>query len=82
MPLQCDVCQCIKDFVRDKESFHTGVLSVLCDILGNSISYFFTQEDVFDELCKLLFVNQEFNIEIVSETFHESSLPNNSPSWA
>lgn len=47
------------------------------DILGNSINYFFTQEDVFDELCKLLFVNQEINIEIISETFHEASLPKN-----
>lgn len=47
------------------------------DILGNSISYFFTQEDVFDELCKLLFVNQELNIEVISETFHEASLPKN-----
>ena len=45
------------------------------NILGNSISYFFTQENVFDELCKLLFVNQEVNIEIISETFYESSLP-------
>ena len=47
------------------------------DILGNSINYFFTQEDVFDELCKLLFVNQEINIEVISETFYEASLPKN-----
>lgn len=45
------------------------------DILGKSINYFFTQEDVFDELCKLLFVNQEVSIEIISETFHEALLP-------
>ena len=47
------------------------------DILGNSIHYFFTQEEVFDELCKLLFVNQDINLEIISETFHEASLPHN-----
>ncbi len=47
------------------------------DILGNSINYFFTQDDVFDELCKLLFVNQEINTEVISETFHEASLPKN-----
>jgi len=47
------------------------------EILGNSIKYFFTQEDVFDELAKLLFVNQEINLDIISDTFHEASLPKN-----
>ncbi len=46
------------------------------DILGNSISYFFTQEEVFDELCKLLFINQKIDIEVISEAFYEAALPN------
>ncbi|WP_167605361.1 NACHT domain-containing protein [Maribellus sediminis] len=45
------------------------------DILGNSISYFFTQEEVFDELCKLLFVNQDINLDIISDSFYEATLP-------
>lgn len=45
------------------------------DILGNSISYFFTQEEVFDELCKLLFINQNVNPEIIRNSFDDSALP-------
>ena len=46
------------------------------DILGNSISYFFTQEEVFNELCKLLFVNQNVNPEVISQSFDDATLPN------
>lgn len=45
------------------------------DILGNSISYFFTKEEVFDELCKLLFVNQNVNPDVISQSFDDASLP-------
>jgi len=61
---------CIQDTAKNFEKKYP-------DVLGNSISYFFTQDDVFDELCKLLFVNQQINIDIISETFHEASLPTN-----
>lgn len=46
------------------------------DILGNSISYFFTKEEVFNELCKLLFVNQNVNPEVIIQSFDDSTLPN------
>lgn len=45
------------------------------DVLGNSISYFFTQEEVFDELCKLLFINQKVNAEVISKAFDNTTLP-------
>lgn len=45
------------------------------DILGNSIAYFFTQEDVFEELIKLLFVNQKVNAEIIAQSFDTTTLP-------
>ncbi len=45
------------------------------DILGNSIDYFFKNEEVFDELCKLLFINQNVNEEIIAQNFDESTLP-------
>lgn len=47
------------------------------DILGNSISYFFTKEEVFEELCKLLFVNQKVNITVISKSFDTDTLPAN-----
>ena len=45
------------------------------DILGNSIGYFFTQEEVFGELIKLLFVNQKVNKEVIAQSFDTSTLP-------
>ena len=45
------------------------------DILGNSINYFFTQEEVFGELIKLLFVNQIVNEEVIAQFFDNSTLP-------
>ena len=45
------------------------------DILGNSINYFFTEEEVFGELIKLLFVNQIVNTEVISQSFDTSTLP-------
>jgi hypothetical protein len=45
------------------------------DILGNSIAYFFTQEEVFEELIKLLFVNQKVNEEVIAQFFDISTLP-------
>lgn len=45
------------------------------DILANSITYFFTKDEVFDELCKLLFVNQNVNSEVISKSFDNTTLP-------
>lgn len=45
------------------------------DILGNSISYFFTKPEVFDELGKLLFIDQNINLEIIDQSFDSSTLP-------
>jgi len=45
------------------------------DILDNSIGYFFTQEDVFEELMKLLFINQKVNTEIIAQSFDTATLP-------
>ena len=45
------------------------------DILGNSVNYFFTQEEVFGELIKLLFVNQIVNEEVIAQSFDTSTLP-------
>lgn len=47
------------------------------NLLGNSIEYFFTQEEVFNELCKLLFVNQKVNLDIIAQSFDETTLPHN-----
>lgn len=33
MPLECDPCICPTNFLRDKESFQTGVLRLLCTII-------------------------------------------------
>lgn len=45
------------------------------DILGNSVTYFFTKNEVFDELCKLLFVNQNVNISVIEQSFDGTTLP-------
>lgn len=45
------------------------------DILGNSIDYFFTNNEIFDELCKLLFVNQNVNISVIEQSFDGATLP-------
>lgn len=45
------------------------------DVLGNSISYFFSSQETFDELCKLLFTNQIINIDIISRSFDSTTLP-------
>lgn len=47
------------------------------EVLGNSMSYFFTQTEVFDELCKLLFINQNVNTEVIGNYFDNSTLPKN-----
>lgn len=65
-----------KKFYKSIEDVSAKLEKKYPDLLGNSMDYFFKQEEVFDELCKLLFVNQEVNINIISDIFHEATLPN------
>lgn len=65
-----------KKFYKCIEEAASKIEKKYPDLLGNSIEFFFKQPDIFEELCKLFFINQDVNIEIISETFHEASLPN------
>lgn len=45
------------------------------DILGGSISYFFSSKEIFDELCKLLFLYEKINPYTISKHFDTATLP-------
>jgi len=62
-------------FIQCIESVANKLEQKYPDILGNSIVYFFTQEDIFEELMKLLFVNQKVNAEIIAQSFDTTTLP-------
>jgi len=47
------------------------------DVLDNSIEIFFTEEKLFDELCKLLFLNQKIDIKVFEEYIDINTLPKN-----
>ena len=57
------------------KSVSTRLEEKYSDILGNSISYFFTKPEVFDELGKLLFLDQKVNNDTIALSFDESTLP-------
>lgn len=45
------------------------------DVLDNSIEDFFIQEKLFNELCKLLFLNQKIDIKVFEEYIDLNALP-------
>jgi predicted NACHT family NTPase len=62
--------RCVEDVSKKLEDQYP-------DVLGNSVSYFFKQKEVFDELCKLLFVNQTVDLNIIKSSFDVETLPSN-----
>lgn len=60
----------ISEVSKELEQKHDG-------ILGNSFDYFFKSKPVFNELCKLLFVDTEINQTVIENEFDTSTLPPN-----
>ena len=60
--------RCVQEVAEELEKIYP-------DILGKSIGDFFSKEEIFGELIKLLFVNQQVNEEVISQSFDTETLP-------
>lgn len=46
------------------------------DIMGGNIEYFFKNEEIFNELMKLLFIDAKLDMSIIENSFDTSTIPN------